>query len=117
MSIDDIYAKVPDVHCKGLCHEACGPIMMSDAEQKRIQERHGFIPSAPIQRIAFTGGVDAFTCSALKDGRCSIYEDRPLVCRLFGAVRGNPLMKCEFGCKATLPDHKARKLLRQMGAL
>jgi hypothetical protein len=36
------------------------------------------------------------TCSALDGvGRCSVYEERPLLCRLWGAVEK---MTCQFGC-------------------
>jgi hypothetical protein len=40
-------------------------------------------------------------CSMLTDdGRCSVYEDRPMICRLFGAANG---MECHRGCKCDKP--------------
>lgn len=40
---------------------------------------------------------DPLTCAWLTaGGQCSTYETRPLVCRLFGAVRG---MRCPHGCR------------------
>jgi hypothetical protein len=40
-------------------------------------------------------------CEFLKDGLCSIYEDRPLICRMFG----HPILTldCGHGCKARTP--------------
>jgi hypothetical protein len=35
------------------------------------------------------------SCELLVDGRCSIYQDRPLICRLYGVAEGLP---CPHGC-------------------
>lgn len=93
MNIDEIrekvhavYARVPDINCKGLCTECCGLIDMSNAEKLLIEDVAGHLP-----------GVDEhLTCTMLVDGRCSIYADRPLICRLWGAERSLP---CPHGCK------------------
>lgn len=38
-----------------------------------------------------------YTCSMLtEDGRCSQYEIRPMICRLYGAAEG---IECSRGCK------------------
>lgn len=76
--LHQIYAKVPKIACKGLCVDSCGPIQMYKIEYKRLGE-----PPA------------AMTCTLLKDGRCTRYEDRPLICRLWGVV---PEMPCPWGC-------------------
>jgi Fe-S-cluster containining protein len=34
-------------------------------------------------------------CDKLSGGRCTVYPDRPLICRLFGVVEQ---MRCPFGC-------------------
>lgn len=37
------------------------------------------------------------TCPLLNpDGKCSVYEDRPAICRIWGAVEK---MKCPHGCR------------------
>jgi Fe-S-cluster containining protein len=36
-------------------------------------------------------------CPYAVDGRCEIYEKRPLLCRMFGAV-DDPLLTCPHGC-------------------
>lgn len=100
-----IYAEVPEVHCKGLCTEACGPIAMSRFEAKRLR------------MLRLTVGGDG-TCPRLKDGRCASYSDRPLICRLFGAV-DHELMRCPFGCRPGryLTNDEASALLARAEAL
>ncbi len=89
--IDAIYASLPTIECRGECWDSCGSIGMSRLEQHRIATRYGKI--LPLQ-AAFNGLCPALTML----GRCSIYADRPLICRLFGLT---PAMRCNFGC---VPD-------------
>jgi hypothetical protein len=105
--IVNIYRALPELECKGLCQESCGPIAMSKAELEHITAKYG---SAPMWD-------DTFTCKALVGGKCSIYEDRPLICRLWGTVGGMP---CKWGCVpkgGRISDKKAHKLLRRMESL
>jgi len=76
--LHQIYARVPKIACQGLCVDSCGPIQMSKLEYERLGK-----PPA------------AMECTLLVNGRCSRYEDRPLICRLWGVV---PEMPCPFGC-------------------
>ena len=102
MSVVRIYQKLPELECKGLCHESCGPIIIGDEEERRIAEKYGSAPTWD----------SSLTCSKLIDRRCSIYPDRPLLCRMWGAVEGMP---CAFGCVpkgGRMSDKKARKLMR-----
>jgi hypothetical protein len=76
---------------------------MSEAEEAVILQKHGSLPEVVPGTILI--------CSKKIDGRCSIYEDRPLICRLYGSV---DKFACPHGCKPTggfLPERKARKLL------
>lgn len=92
-----IYAKIPEVQCKGLCQESCGPIMMSQAEAQEIRDRVG-------ARVKLEGdgpqvmlaNLRTLTCPLLNpDGKCSVYAQRPAICRIWGAVRE---MRCPHGC-------------------
>lgn len=78
--LDKLYAQLPVMECKGLCQECCGPIAMSLREQDRIGGA-----KAP-------GGV----CEHLHNGRCSVYEKRPMICRLWGMTE---VMPCPYGCE------------------
>lgn len=82
--IEKAYAKVPSFQCKQDCSDCCGPIMMSRLEWKRICDTLGYEPK---------GEPGALDCPMLKDGKCSIYEIRPAICRVFGATT-HPILKC-----------------------
>jgi Fe-S-cluster containining protein len=78
---------------------------MSKGEWDRIEAKIGKIPDI---------GED-LTCPLFdkETGKCTVYEVRPLVCRLFGMVKK---MKCKYGCKPSkwLSDRKAFKLMDEM---
>jgi hypothetical protein len=103
-SLERIYRSVPTVECKGLCARSCGPIDMSDVERQRIAELGVDIPKPTIESLAES-------CPALVDNRCTIYDHRPLICRLWGAVESMP---CPHGCAVTpglLMDAGAQTLI------
>lgn len=96
----DIYAAIPKIECKGKCQECCGPVLMSSAEAI------GIAAVTPLPAFSPT----TLTCSKLRGGRCSIYDLRPLICRLWGTVKA---MQCPYGCKPDrwLSDKEASDLL------
>jgi len=91
----DLYARIPDVECKGLCQEACGPIDMHPYERQRIRRAGVRIPNPADALERLIEGGD-YTCPALQDGRCSVYELRPTICRAWGASEDLP---CPHGCR------------------
>lgn len=97
-SVQSLYRLVPDVGCKGLCTQSCGPILYSVAEGSSIARKHGARP------VPSNGG----TCSSLRDGKCSVYADRPMICRLYGAVAS---MRCQWGCAPALSEAQSAELL------
>jgi uncharacterized protein len=111
-SLEEIYAEVPPIRCIGKCQEARGPIDMSATERERLEARGVDIPD-PRDALR-SGHLDCPALGAL--GQCTVYEDRPLVCRLFGTVER---MTCEHGCKPDrrLSDEEARQLFRRASAL
>lgn len=106
-TLDDIWDSIPEVTCKGLCQSVCGPIAYSAIEGDEISSSGYNLPA-----VRSHPEYGALTCSHLTDqGCCAIHEVRPLVCRLFGAVRA---LKCPHGCKPEggyLSDQDARMLL------
>lgn len=98
--LEQLYAELPALDCQGRCAESCGPIAMSALERQRIEARG--VKLMPL----------AMTCPALTQlGRCSVYEVRPLICRLWGLVEQ---MACPWGCRPEggfLDDATARRLL------
>nr|BFE85808.1 hypothetical protein GCM10020093_084090 [Planobispora longispora] len=45
----ELYAQVPDVGCKGLCSDSCGPIDMHPYERARIRRAGVQIPPRPLR--------------------------------------------------------------------
>lgn len=108
MTLAALYAQIPDVRCKGLCQRSCGPIGCSGAEAEALVNEGIALP-VPIGHSKYGD----LTCSHLgQDGRCAIYDKRPMICRLFGATRE---LRCPHGCLPDQPltDDQARDLLRQ----
>jgi hypothetical protein len=87
--LDALYERIPTLPCKGICFDSCGPIAMSNRERARIET--GLARVTVVKR----NGVTA--CSMLdQHGRCSCYDIRPAICRLWGVAEG---MECPYGCK------------------
>lgn len=106
--LDAIYATLPTIDCKGLCHDSCGVVPMSRVESRRILEREGMEKAPPLVKDE----EGAWTCPLLTaDKRCRVYDIRPLICRLYGVVQG---MQCPHGCAPStlLPDSEGGRLLR-----
>jgi hypothetical protein len=80
--MEALYAELPEIECKKRCTLACGPIMMSRWEFERIGK------PGPV-------GEDALCPLLTVEGECSVYEKRPMICRLWGLTR---LMRCPHGC-------------------
>ncbi len=86
-ALDEVYAQIPRIECRGECWDSCGPIQMTRVEQQRMAVRQG--KTLPLLS-------KARRCPMLgMFGQCTVYDDRPLICRLWGVV---PSMQCNFGC-------------------
>ena len=116
-TIKKIYAQIPFINCKGKCHNACTLIEMSDYEKSMIVERVGYDPFITPEKVeekikAKTLTHDCLSCPLLKNKRCSIYDIRPLICRLFGVAKG---LRCPYGCKPKkwLSDVRAKNLIKK----
>ncbi|MEV4251320.1 YkgJ family cysteine cluster protein [Streptosporangium canum] len=81
----DIHAQIPQVACRGLCarHDCADDIGMGARERQRL--RQAGVPMPTRHHAAAHG---ARPCPALSQGRCSAYEVRPTICRVFGATEG-----------------------------
>lgn len=104
-----LYGEVPEVSCRGLCTDSCGSVAMAPLEQRRIAGKGRVL-------LPLLGAFEE-SCPALQDGRCEVYEVRPMVCRLYGAVEG---MRCPYGCEPEgghLPDREGQRLLARVSVL
>lgn len=108
-AIQQLYDRLPELTgCKGLCAGSCTDIDMSELERQRIQRRHGIKIRTRSQIERDRTGPKR--CRALgKDDRCKVYEDRPLICRAWGAIEAAP---CPWGCspKQLLSDEDYKVL-------
>lgn len=110
--LEAIYAEVPDMlDCKGLCHDSCGPINLTKREYQRIDMCGVQIPA-----VSEVVNKPSWSCPALtSDNRCSVYDVRPLICRLYGSVDIQSL-KCQHGCVPKggfLSKEKAAELVQR----
>lgn len=87
-TLEKVYSAIPKIACKGLCHECCGPILMSKEEWRRIVQRVGHEPK--IRDDGICPMLDPITKT------CTVYDIRPAICRLWGCTAD---MKCQFGCQ------------------
>lgn len=105
-ALSKIYAKLPRLQCKGLCANFCRIAPCHPAEADELLKKHGRIP-LPTK--------DELRCSELtSDNRCGIYEDRPIICRLWGTFRKT---QCPHGCKPIggfISEAKQRKYQNQV---
>jgi hypothetical protein len=103
--LEALYAEVPDLECRGLCADSCGPIDMSEAERRRVAQAGVHIAPREVQ----PGTLD---CPALSTfGTCRVYDVRPMICRLWGTAQSMP---CTYGCRpkaGLLPDRDAMDVL------
>lgn len=108
--------KIPTFKCREGCADCCGIVPFSEKEKAAATARMPLVRWEEIPK--FSGvwfpveTIATHRCAFVKDGQCSIYEDRPMICRLFGAV-DNKLMKCPHGCRPRrlISDAAARKML------
>src|SRR5271154_278311 len=90
--LKQIDRKIPFIECKGLCYDSCTVIGMSELEMKNINEVSGkeIFKSIEetIEKLKNAKSNSDLRCPMLSDdNRCSVYENRPLICRLYGVVK------------------------------
>lgn len=76
-----LYKKIPRFECIEGCTDCCGPVPWTQYELNRAS-----LQSPPPER-------EDKTCAFAHDG-CMIHANRPLMCRLFGAVED---LRCPHG--------------------
>lgn len=114
--LDEVYRRLPTVQCQGMCHQACGPIFLTQTEADRISAHVGRRPLAVVPADA-ASYEQVPPCPLLTaDKRCSVYAIRPFICRAFGVAEG---LLCPYGCKPTaiLSKDAFRKVQRQIALL
>ena len=76
-----LYHQIPSFQCKPGCTDCCGPIPFSKHEWDKVKNKRK---------------TKSTSCPYIANGKCSIYQDRPLMCRLYGTTAG---LACPHGCR------------------
>ncbi len=100
-----VWEQIPAIDCQGLCADSCFSMGQTRTEQQIIERRTGV--SLPLTHARQP-------CVALTMLRqCSVYQYRPMICRLWGMVAS---MRCNYGCVPEggfLTDQQAYEILAQ----
>lgn len=101
--LHQMYQQVPAMDCVGRCHHACTTgINMSEAERATIAHTTG---------VHIPADKTSGSCPALGPAKtCTVYEVRPLICRLWGTTA--PL-QCPYGCRPK-PGYLSVELMIEM---
>ncbi len=95
IQIQKQYERIPSFTCKTGCTDCCGPVPFTDTEWALLTPEE--------QNRPFNG----LTCKFVSAEGCTIYDRRPLMCRIFGTVED---LQCPHGCR---PDTLLTKMQGQ----
>ncbi|MFZ3152793.1 YkgJ family cysteine cluster protein [Pseudomonas sp.] len=83
--IDQLRLQIPSFACVPGCHDCCGPVTASSEEMSRL----------PVKSAAeHAAALAEYNCVHLGPQGCTVYDQRPLICRLFGTT---PSLPCPRG--------------------
>jgi Fe-S-cluster containining protein len=113
--LDEIYAQVPAIDCRGKCADTCTEFPVSRLEQRIVRGVSGKDLLTEDPRWPTRGRLKRRCPMLTGSGRCSVYDVRPLICRLWGVAEPMP---CNYGCKTVdgvlLPIRRMYELLAQV---
>lgn len=88
-------------HCRNGNYECCGGVMMTKEEKERID---AYLKLLGLKKPPQGKGKDY--CEYLtKEGKCSVYAERPIICRSFGLIKEmhGPCQGCTSEKQMTTP--------------
>jgi hypothetical protein len=85
--IAQLRESIPSFQCTPGCHDCCGPVTTSSEEISRLPVKSD---------VEHDKALKEFNCVHLGPNGCTVYDERPLICRLFGTT---PNMACPNGCR------------------
>lgn len=95
---------LPAMQCDVGCGECCGVVPVTQEEYRKILHVAKSKGIVPIHQ-----GV---TCPFYQKGTCSVYDARPLSCRMFGHVEA---MTCPRGYNTNIPEADVRRMIMANG--
>jgi hypothetical protein len=79
--IRDLRWQIPSFECVPGCHDCCGPVTTSSEEMARLPRKTFAEQEAALNEL---------NCVHLGPNGCTVYDERPLICRLFGTTESLP---------------------------
>lgn len=119
--IDALLDKLPTFKCKEGCFDCCGPVELSRLEYQRCVQASGRTAEDIRRQMQDNIKQGTYLCPLLdvETGKCTVYEVRPTICRLFGVVRQE--LVCPHGYapedSVMLSNQQAREILRKVEEL
>lgn len=98
--IDQLRRQIPGFACEPGCHDCCGPVTASSEEMSRLPVKSGAEHDAALAE---------WNCVHLGAQGCEVYEQRPLICRLFGTTPSLPCPRAR-GPEAPTEAHVERQV-------
>lgn len=98
-TLEDVWAAIPRIDCRKRCADSCTVIPLHAVELVKLRTQ-----APKVETKVFTGAPEVRVlkvteqgeCPLLRWKACTVYEVRPLICRLYGVAEGMP---CQHGCK------------------
>jgi len=119
--IDALLSAIPTFQCKEGCTDCCGPVELSRLEYTRCIQASGRSAEDIKQQMQNNLKQGIYACPLLdtETKKCSVYEVRPAICRLFGVVRGQLICPHGYAPESTalLSDEQSREILRKVEEL
>lgn len=69
--IKELREEIPSFECIPGCTDCCGPIVFSKWEWSQVKEKKE---------------AESIDCPYSLQSKCEIYDDRPILCRIYGTV-------------------------------
>jgi hypothetical protein len=83
--LESLRSRIPSFTCIVGCHDCCGPVTASSEELARLPVKSDAEHEAALAELS---------CPHLGTSGCTVYSERPLICRLFGTT---PQLLCPNG--------------------
>lgn len=96
---------LPPMKCDEGCGACCGPVPCSKTEYNAVV--------ALARKKGLTPIAQGMSCPFYQGGKCSVYEARPTMCRVFGHV---PEMTCCNGHNVNVNPVIVQAMIKQSGA-
>ncbi len=99
-TIKRLRKQIPTFECIPGCTDCCGPVHAAPWEESQIEKHTGkeakfrrLLNEIAASKSSFGPNV-CLRCPYSLNGNCGIYNDRPIICRLFGTI---PEVLCPHG--------------------